>query len=141
MIYIAGPFFNERQLMLIKDIEKMLDERGLDYFSPRLEGGVLKDMTPEDREQAFADVYYSNVNAIVDCEFVLAVIDDFDAGTMFEIGFAAGIDKTVITLTGQNYGLNVMLAVPVMHHFSSIYQVGRYLGGESFTQFEPEVVT
>jgi len=119
MIYIAGPFFNSEQLALIEDIESECKKQGVEYLSPRLIGGVLKDMSQTERDKMKRDIYIMNVEGIRRASCVVAVIDDFDPGTMFEIGYAACLNKDIITITNKNYGLNVMLNEPVRCHTQS----------------------
>ena len=124
-VYIASPFFTEEQLNFVKEIENALKEEGIHYFSPRNEGGVLKDMTPEERAERAKEIYESNIMGIEESDFVLAVIDGFDPGTIFEIGFAVAAggylgSTDVITLTNNKYGLNVMLSQCVLAHCYSI---------------------
>jgi len=141
MIYIAGPFFNHDQLNAIKDIEAACEGFVLKYFSPRIEGGILKDMNAEDRKAASGSVYDMNVDGIDGSDAVIAIIDDFDPGTMFELGYAAKARKTIITISNHNYGLNVMLAKPVRYHTGSATDaVNAYLGNE-FEELKPEVTT
>lgn len=142
MIYIAGPFFNEHEVSVIKSIEDECESRGVEYFSPRLEGGVLKDMAQEERDKKFEEIYYSNVNAIDSADCVLAVIDNFDPGTMFEIGYAIGKKKRIITMTAKEYGLNVMLATPVEVHTTSPKNAIRaYEGDKEIDQIDFKVTT
>ena len=50
------------------------------------------------------------------CSKVLAVIDDRDIGTIWEMGYATGKEIPVITISNSSYGLNVMLAESVQAH-------------------------
>ena len=141
MIYIAGPFFNPTQLAVIESIEDACGMHNIEFMSPRLEGGVLKDMTPEERKQAADDVFDMNVKGVKDCDAVIAVIDDYDAGTMIEIGMAYAFGKRIITVTNNNYGLNVMLAKPVEAHTDNAQDaIAAYLG-VTFRNLKTEVVT
>ena len=108
MIYIASPFFNESQLEFVKRIEIALQDAGIKFFSPRSEG-VLIEMSPSKKAKAAKKIYDSNVKHIEDCDILLAVIDDRDTGTMFEIGYAAALKKPVVTLTNFDYQVNVMI--------------------------------
>jgi len=141
MIYIAGAFFNEEQLALIKSIETECEKQGVPYFSPRLVGGVLQDMTQEERDKAKRDIYNSNVQGIEEADCVLAVIDDFDPGTMFELGYAAAFYKDIVTVTNKNYGLNVMLNEPVRCHTSNVRDAVRAVLNQNFIGEEVKVTT
>jgi nucleoside 2-deoxyribosyltransferase len=71
-IYIAGPFFNEPQLRLIKAIEDDLTAKEVDFYSPRLHPGN-EPGKPIDNKTAAA-IFKSNVDAIAECTHVLAVM-------------------------------------------------------------------
>lgn len=117
MIYIAGPFFNEEQINVIRRIEKSCGKFGLNFFSPRHEG-VIVDMTPQQRSDPniLKTIYNSNIEAIKKSTCIIAVIDGKDIGTIFEIGYAAALGKKIITFTDLNYGVNVMLSQCVFAH-------------------------
>ena len=108
MVYIAGPFFNEKELDTIEKIEIHLDSHNIRYFSPR-SMGTLKDMTLEKRVQYQDQIYDSNLRHMRECDVAIIVVDNFDAGTMFEMGFMACLGKDMVTYSAEGYGLNVML--------------------------------
>jgi nucleoside 2-deoxyribosyltransferase len=89
-IYIAAPFFTPQQLATVMKIESMIEDvEKIDFYSPRLDG-VLQDMTPELRAASYASVYQKNVDMIETCDAVLAVLDEKDTGTIWEMGYARG---------------------------------------------------
>ena len=58
--------------------------------------------------------------AMEDCDFMVAGIDDYDTGTVFELGYFTclknhgitglkKINRSIVTITGKDYNLNVML--------------------------------
>jgi nucleoside deoxyribosyltransferase len=128
-VYIASPFFNEKQLELVKKIEHELEAHSIQYYSPRLDG-VLKDMSREERRKNAQMIYNRNIENIEDSDWILAVIDNFDPGTVFEIGFAAAIGKRIVTLSNENYGLNVMLAQCVEAHVLNVNDAVTIINGE-----------
>lgn len=106
--YLAAPFFNSQQRELCDFIEELFLRSDIPLYSPRNDGFVLKpDATNEERNQ----IFQSNVMAIRTARWVLAVIDDFDPGVIWEMGLAYG--HSVPTLAYSDVpgrGLNVMLA-------------------------------
>ena len=119
-VYIAGPFFNDLQLNLIKKIESMLDDISIPYFSPR-SFGPLGEMGTEERAAAIKSVYESNVREIEANEVMIAVIDDNDVGTIWELGYATKMKilnpwRRIITMSDQGYGMNIMLRECVDAH-------------------------
>ena len=119
MIYIASPFFNEKQLELVKLIETTLNKNRIPYYSPRSEG-TLGDMSEEERQAWKKSIYLKNVCNICDCSLMVAVIDDRDIGTIWEMGYATSAGKPIISLSNSNHGLNVMLAESVQAHVLSV---------------------
>lgn len=105
--YLAGPFFNEEQVELIQFIEGLASDRQ-PIFSPMSDGFVLKpDASMEDRNE----IFQSNVDAIQTAGFMLVVIDDFDPGTIWEMGFAYADGLPILAYSDvPGRGLNVMLA-------------------------------
>jgi nucleoside 2-deoxyribosyltransferase len=129
-VYIASPFFNPIQLERVKWIEETLDELGINFFSPR-SFGTLQGMTIEEKRISSKKIYNSNVDNIKDCNVFLAVLDDKDTGTIFELGYAAAYTEyatsenawqdaiTIVSMSFEGKGLNVMLRECVDTHISS----------------------
>lgn len=118
-IYIASPFFNEEELNFVKRIENVLEYNGISFYSPRLDG-ILKDMPKEQRMKATKTIYDNNVKNIITTDMMVAVIDNRDVGTMFEIGYAAALGKKIITLTNNDFMVNVMLKECVFTHLTDV---------------------
>lgn len=87
-VYLAGPFFSMGQRWLIDEARRVLMEMGLDVFSPvhDVGRGGAKEVAPKD------------IEAIRDCDSMLAIIDGVDSGTVFEIGYARALGKQVFGL-------------------------------------------
>jgi len=129
-VYIASPFFNPIQLERVKWIEENLETLRINFFSPR-SFGTLQEMTIEEKRISSKKIYNSNVDNIRDCTVFLAVLDDKDTGTIFELGYAAayaqfeadaGMWQNIITIVSMSFegkGLNVMLRECVDTHISS----------------------
>ncbi|AGE37888.1 nucleoside 2-deoxyribosyltransferase [Lactiplantibacillus plantarum] len=108
-IYLAGPWFTEGQPERLAKIEKLMDELELTYYSPRLDG---IDLTPHATEADQNAVFTDNVDHLKRAKLVVAVVDGFDTGTIWETGTAYGLDIPVAyyseTLADGTF--NVMLA-------------------------------
>lgn len=142
-IYIAAPFFNEKQLNMVRGIEDLLHDRAdlirgsvpftIDrltptYFSPRLGNHALEMNATISRgekpsQASKAAVFKDNVEHLQIADLVIAVIDDRDTGTIWEMGYFAGHHglrdpdrPIVITVTGNDYGMNLMLALSIDAH-------------------------
>ena len=130
-IYLAGPFFSEKQINLIEKIESEFDKYGFDYFSPRKSGGVISHLSPEDRTKESKKIYDSNIREMVNANVLFAIIDGRDTGTVYEMGYFKALtdhfrykfDKSEIdlkrysiTCTDENFGLNIMIKESVDAH-------------------------
>lgn len=117
--YIAGPFFSEKQIEFVAEIEDALSECAFNYYSPRSEGTLLA-QTEEEKQANKKRIYDTNVERIQGADTILAIIDDRDVGTIWEMGYATALGKRVITISNLSYGLNVMLAESVQAHVLSV---------------------
>ena len=106
-VYIAGPFFNPRQVEIIESIKALLDVNSVRYFSPKDE--CLFDPKTTTPEQ----VLNININALIRTDLTLCVTDGKDPGTLFEAGwcYANAIPLIYLWLDGQpNQKFNLVLA-------------------------------
>ena len=82
-IYIASPFFNDEEVRRVKEMEKFLENRGYDVYSPMRDGIMLTpDATQEDRLQVFNE----NVENVFDCDLMMVIVATKDTGTSVELG-------------------------------------------------------
>jgi len=61
---------------------------------------------------------------------VLAVIDDYDVGMIWEAGFVFGISfgkLPIVTYTDQNYGLNAMFRESAAAHIRGVDELRNFL--------------
>mgnify|MGYP003114569066 FL=1 len=130
-IYLAGPFFNDKQIATIEAIENEFDKYGFDYFSPRKSGGVISHLSLEDRTKESKKIYDSNVSEMIKANVIFAIVDGRDAGTVYEMGYfraltdhfkykteqgAKDLKRYSVTYTNENFGLNIMLKESVDAH-------------------------
>jgi nucleoside 2-deoxyribosyltransferase len=143
-IYIAAPFFTPQQLATVMKIESMIDDvEKIDFYSPRMDG-VLQDMTPELRAASYASVYQKNVDMIETCDAVLAVLDEKDTGTIWEMGYARGhhghrnMTFGIYSFTSSpQTKSNVMLAQSTDGHISGFAELSAMLRLYAKEQFMP----
>jgi len=106
-VYLAGPFFNDTQLNVVEKVKKILESLNIKYYSPKDEMRYFKGDPPEKAKKCF-DL---NIVAMNDCDFMLAIIDDFDPGTMFEMGYMCCQNKRILAYSDiPGRGLNLMLS-------------------------------
>lgn len=128
--YVAGPFFNDEQLISLAQIEALLESNNFTMFRPRVDAGMLpKNATKEQLKEVFE----ADVKAIDSCDFVIADTTYRDTGTSFEIGYAFATNKPVILFcdTACEGKLNLMLAASCFRSFTSHEELNRFLEGFS----------
>ncbi len=137
-VYIAAPFFTEGQLDVVRKIELLLESKGIEFFSPRSEG-TLKDMSAEERKVAMGEVFRSNVDHMDWCTHCVAVIDDYDTGTVWEMGYLYATHKKLITFSAQYHGINVMLNESIEAHTITYESIIDGLKGEFWSDKTEDV--
>jgi len=118
-VYIAAAFFTPEQLSVVMSIESALEVNGIEYFSPRSEG-TLKDMSIEERKAMMSGIFRFNVAHMDWCTHCIAVIDDYDTGTVWEMGYLYATKKVIVTMTSHYHGINVMLNESIFAHTDSV---------------------
>ena len=90
-IYFASPFFNPEQVEREERLKTKLRELGFKVFSPK-ETYFCK---PDERDEVRQMVFDGNCKAIQECDILFAVTDGKDMGTIWEAGYANGINAVV----------------------------------------------
>ncbi len=134
MIYIAAPFFNAKQIDFVMAIEHILEEYDLEYFSPR-SFGVIKHLSEEQKANRIKKIYDCNVEKICESDMLIAVIDDLDTGTIWEMGYATALDIDIISISNHDHGLNVMLANSVRAHIKDIEDIPNAVANKEYSGF------
>lgn len=107
-VYFAGPWFSK------EDLEYMYTAIEI-YNNYKLAGGKLNVFFPMlHQKEKPSEVFKSNMDNIVDCKSVIAMIHSKDTGTAFEIGVAKALDKDLHLLVATEEDFysktNIMLA-------------------------------
>lgn len=132
-IYLAGPFFTPEQIEVANHLEALAERSGVDYFSPRLRCCCPPNASYAQRKMSFD----MNVAAIETSDLVLARIDDFDAGTMWEMGYAFCCKRPVYAYTMvEGRGLNLMLAQSCKGFLRGMNQLEAFLGSTGMVNWE-----
>lgn len=141
-IYFASPFFNEEQVEREERLKKKLRDLGYNVFSPKENIFLSKDATDEEQEKAYSD----NIKNIETCDILFGVTDGKDMGTIWECGYANGINvnrkqkiKIVYyceTLNGGQFNLMLAKSADVvitnfndMNDFSNLLERGNAYEG------------
>lgn len=107
-IYLASPFFNEKELENVKIAEKILTERGFSLFSPRLN----EVRTDENTQQSWwSKETFMNDQKFIDWADVVVMLyygGYSDSGTAWECGYAYGTNTPVVVVQlGEDSNLMV----------------------------------
>jgi len=129
--YIASPFFNASEISVVETLEDVIIKTGNKYYSP-MRHGILKDMPKEEIAIESKRIFDENVEMINWADLIVANTDNFDAGTMIEIGMAHALNKTIITYSEQGYGANVMIAEASSGHYTDLFQLELAIDREIF---------
>lgn len=87
-VYLAGPFFTIAERWLIHEARAALLAHEVAVFSPFHDVGLGEAQ----------DVAGADLEALGDCDAVLALADGGDPGTLFEIGYARALGLPVVVL-------------------------------------------
>jgi nucleoside 2-deoxyribosyltransferase len=87
--YLAGPWFTDGQMARLELIKSILTIHGVTFFSPKDENLFKPGMSTK-------DVLNANLIAMDSSQFILAITDDKDVGTMFECGWAHALNIPIL---------------------------------------------
>ena len=153
--YLASGWFSENQKRIMDKVRDIILEfPEIELFAPYYNGIALtkENDSPEMRKKVF-DI---DIGSIDECSLVVAVIDDFDPGTIFEMGYACK-GKLIQDRVGNAFfgklekipiiaysdvsgrGLNVMLQQAVVGFSNGSAQLReqlrRFIAGENSANF------
>jgi len=132
--FVAGWFTPKASKLYDKLTEVLKEYPELEWFIPRDLGINLMEKSPEERKLLINKVFALDTGMILLTAktdgFILAVIDDYDVGMVWECGFAFGIGLgklPIVTYTDKNYGLNVMLRQSAAAHIRGTDELRTFL--------------
>lgn len=107
-IYLASPFFNEKELENVKIAEKILTERGFSLFSPRLNEVRTDEIT---QQSWWSKETFMKDKKFIDWADVVVMLyygGYSDSGTAWECGYAYGTNTPVVVVQlGEDSNLMV----------------------------------
>lgn len=132
-VYLAGPFFSDKQIEIVNELHGALNENKSieSVFVPmehQMNDGDLEEFTAP-WAQAVAMNDYKNVR---EADIVVAIVDfdgqDMDSGTAAEIGYAYAIGKPVFLFHKENHEImvNLMVTEVAQAYFADLQQVKDY---------------
>jgi nucleoside 2-deoxyribosyltransferase len=98
-IYLAGPFFTMADRWLIEEAKFQLEKFGANVFSPLHDVGYGKpDIVAKD-----------DLKGIDESNILYAVLNDYDPGTIFEVGYAISKGKPVVIFIENKTPINMTM--------------------------------
>ena len=88
-VYFASPWFNAEQAEREERVKGKLRELGFNVWSPKENSSLSPITDPVIREKIFS----ANVEHIKYCDIIFAITDGKDMGTIWEAGFANGLNE------------------------------------------------
>lgn len=128
-VYLAGPFFNAQQKLVMAQVKAMLCDLGLSVCDPQDLSPVIVDLPPEERPKHLKAIFENNIVGMMQSWGIVACIDERDTGTSFELGYFAAMSNWArhgepeplrVTFSAHGYGCNVMLSQSVHAHFANL---------------------
>lgn len=121
--FLAAPFFNEKQVSKVKTLLRYLEEEvGVKMWTVTRDG---KPVRQEDSKMTWSEAFKMNVDALIATDWVIAIIDDRDIGTAWEMGYHMASGKPVISVTFEDHGTNLMLAEGIVAHCKTLSEVSQ----------------
>ena len=116
-VYFASPWFNPEQAEREERVKGRLRELGFNVWSPKDNSSLSPITDPVIRKKIFS----ANVENIKSCDIIFAITDGKDMGTIWEAGFANGLNASGLIANpiiivyycetlGRNGQFNLMLA-------------------------------
>ena len=88
-VYFASPWFTPEQEEREDRVKNKLRSLGFNVWSPKDNCACSPIADEETRKR----VFNANVKNIMNCDIIFAITDGKDMGTIWEAGFACGINK------------------------------------------------
>jgi hypothetical protein len=85
-IYLAGPFFSISELWLVEKIKAIFELYNIQVFSPYHAVGVSNNSS---------QIAQADLQGLENADNIFAISNNFDPGTIFEIGYAKALKKKV----------------------------------------------
>lgn len=107
-VYLASPFFNDKEVEYLERVEKILEEKSLKVFSP-MRNPVDEQVQVGSRQWSI-ETFMNDIKYIKWSEIIVGIYHGnySDSGTAWELGYAYATDKPVILVhIGENSNLMV----------------------------------
>ena len=142
-IYLAAPFFNLVQLFRVNHTRDILQRQpwpGTE-FPPHVYCPHEHMILPTNATRAMRkDVFQSNMNEVRRSQVLVAILDEKDTGTIWEMGFAHDKVPTYGVYYDKGLKINVMLAEGCIRIYDGVEAFERFLQGIPNTHWDPKEV-
>lgn len=126
-VYLASPWFNQEQAYRRdRVLVNLLHSARYIVNSPQHIAGV-GDISKYENRKA---IYQKNIAGILEADLVVAITNDKDPGTLFEVGYAAAAHKKIIGFfetEDEKAKFNIMLELAMYHTNTDIDALEKYL--------------
>ena len=125
-VYLASPFFNDKEIERMEKVRDILRGKGLDVFVPN------EHQNPEYEFGGLewrAATFKSDVKGIDEADLVVAVISNGnydDSGTAWECGYSYATGKPVIVVNLTGDTINLMIADSLHALITSYEELSAY---------------
>ena len=126
--YIASGWFSPEWLEELENIKSTLDNRNLNYFSPKDENLCKPDDDTDFQDQ----VFNGNILGMEECDWMLCNTRNKDMGSIFEAGYFHKLNKPIVYFCAglpEGAQFNLMLAASGLTVCTSIVNLKLYLEG------------
>ena len=124
--YIASGWFSPEWLEELENIKTVLDEAGLNYFSPKDENLCEPDSSVNFQDQVFD----GNIRGMKEADWMICNTRNKDMGTIFEAGYFHSIGKPIVYYCAglpEGAKFNLMLAASGIAVCTSITGLKDYI--------------
>ncbi|GGC86859.1 nucleoside 2-deoxyribosyltransferase [Enterococcus wangshanyuanii] len=125
-VYLASPFFNEKEIAYVEQVEKILAEKNLSVFSPMRH--PLDNGAKVGSRQWSIETFTDDIKHIKWAEIVVAIYHGnySDSGTAWELGYAYATDKPVILVHIDPNGLSNLMVHEGAHASITLDELATY---------------
>lgn len=125
-IYLASPFFDDKEIERMNKVKEILRAKGLDVFVPNEHQHPELEFASREWRTA---TFNNDVAGIDNADIVVAVIckgNYDDSGTAWEIGYAYATKKPVIVVNVTGETINLMIADSLHALITSYEELEQY---------------
>ena len=109
-VYVGGSLFSQAQINQRLTEGQLLKNIGIDYYNP-IENGEINDKS---NLPTAHDIFMSDLQHILESNFILADIQDMDEGLLLELGIVIGLQMA------KNIDLDLIPKQQIVAHNSDI---------------------